>query len=56
MTEVGICRTLRRVFDMYNEGLDLSSARRALKEVVRFSTSAGVKVSAPDELGKMTVK
>ena len=39
---------------MYKEGLDLRRARRALNELVRRSTSAGVSVSADGELGRMT--
>lgn len=46
---------LRRVFDMKSDGFDFNSARRALKEAVRFSTSVGVSVSAAGVLGRITV-
>ena len=39
---------------MKSEGLDFSSARRALNEAVRRCTSADVSVSAPAVFGKMT--
>ena len=56
MTNIGICRTLRRVLEMNSDGFDLRRARRALNELVRRSTSADVKSSAEGVLGMMTRK
>lgn len=47
---------LRRVFEIYREGLDFRSARRALNEFVRRSRSAGEVVPAKGLLGRMTVQ
>src|SRR5277367_30012 len=46
LTEVSICRTLRRVLEMNKDGFDFKSVRRALDELVRRSASAGVTTSA----------
>ena len=54
MTNVGICRTLRRVLEMKRDGFDLRRARRALNELVRRSISADVKSSDEGVLGMMT--
>ena len=56
MTNVGICRTLRRVLEMNREGFDFRRARRALNELVRRSISADVKSSDEGVLGMMTTK
>jgi hypothetical protein len=54
VTNIGICRTLRRVLEMNRDGFDLRRARRALNKLVRRSTSADVKSSAEGVLGMMT--
>ena len=56
MTNLGTCRTLRRVLEMNRDGFDFRRARRALNELVRRSTSADVKSSAEGVLGMMTEK
>lgn len=56
MTNVGICRTLRRVLEMKRDGFDLRRARRALNELVRRSMSADVKSSAEGVFGMITRK
>ena len=56
MTNLGTCRTLRRVLEMNRDGFDFRRARRALNELVRRSTSADVKSSAEGVLGMMTGK
>ena len=54
MTNVGICRTLRRVLEMNRDGFDFRRARRALNELVRRSISADVNSSDEGVLGMMT--
>jgi len=56
VTKMGICRTLKRVFEMNRDGLVRNNARRALYDAVRFSISGGVRVSAAGVFGKITVR
>lgn len=54
VTNIGICLTLRRVLEIYSDGFDRRSVRRALNELVRFSISVGVRASEAEVLGRMT--
>jgi hypothetical protein len=36
VTNVGICRMLRRVLETYKDGFDFNTVRRALYESARF--------------------